>query len=95
MLTSLDPGALEIYSRDDIIGILLEHGTPQVAVWIGREAEFGDYGQDIMTIRLQHISARGLQFCGHRDTWYDTFRVIRCRIWCSSRAHEDLRDLHD
>jgi hypothetical protein len=52
MLASLDPGALEIYSRADIIGILLEHGTPQEAVWIGREAEFSDYGQDNMTINI-------------------------------------------
>jgi hypothetical protein len=52
MLDSLDPGALEIYSRDDIIEILLEHETLQVAVWIGREAEFSDYGQDNMTISI-------------------------------------------
>jgi hypothetical protein len=52
MLASLDPGALEIYSRDDIIEILLEHETRQVATWIGREAEFSDYGQDNMTINI-------------------------------------------
>jgi hypothetical protein len=45
MLASLDPGALEIYSRADIIGILLEHGTSQEVVWVGREAEFSDHGQ--------------------------------------------------
>jgi hypothetical protein len=30
----------------------LEHGTPQTAVWIDREAEFSDYGQDNMTINI-------------------------------------------
>ena len=52
MLTYLNPGVLEIYSRDDIIEILLEHETLQVAVCIGREAEFSDYGQDNMAISI-------------------------------------------
>jgi hypothetical protein len=30
----------------------LEHGTPQTTVWIDREAEFSDYGQDNMTINI-------------------------------------------
>jgi hypothetical protein len=52
VLASLDPGALEIYSRDDIIEILLEHETLQVEMWIGREVEFSDYGQGNMTISI-------------------------------------------
>jgi hypothetical protein len=50
MLASLDPGVLELYSRVDIIGILPEHGTPQEVVWVGREVEFSDHGQDIIAI---------------------------------------------
>jgi hypothetical protein len=30
----------------------LEHGIPQTIVWIVREIEFGDYGQDSMTINI-------------------------------------------
>jgi hypothetical protein len=44
MLASLDPGALEIYSRTYIIGMLLEHGTPHATEWVGREVEFRDHG---------------------------------------------------
>jgi hypothetical protein len=55
MLASLDPGALEIYSRDDIIGILLEYGTPQTTVWVGKEVEISDYGQENMAINIIHL----------------------------------------
>jgi hypothetical protein len=40
MLDSLDPGELEVYSRNNIIGMLLEHGTKQETNWVGREVEF-------------------------------------------------------
>jgi hypothetical protein len=50
MLAFLDPGALEIYSRADIIGIFPEHGAPQTTVWIDREAEFSYHGQDNIAI---------------------------------------------
>jgi hypothetical protein len=50
MLASLDPRALEIYSRADIIGLLREHGTSQAVVWISKEDDLSDYGQDNMTI---------------------------------------------
>ena len=36
MLASHDLCVLETYNRNDCIGILLEHGTPQATVWIGR-----------------------------------------------------------
>jgi hypothetical protein len=52
MLASLDPGAIEIYSRADIIVLLREHGTPQAAVWIDREDEFSEYGQDSMNVSI-------------------------------------------
>jgi hypothetical protein len=52
MLASLDFDALEIYSRDDIIEVLLEHGTPQAVVWVGREAEFSDHGKYIIAINV-------------------------------------------
>jgi hypothetical protein len=54
------PVVLEIYSRDDIIGILPEHGTSQIAVWIDMEAELSDYGLDnkaISTLRLEVYSS--------------------------------------
>jgi len=50
MLSSLNLGVLELYSRDDIIGVLPEYGTPQEAVWVDREAEFSDHGQDNIAI---------------------------------------------
>jgi hypothetical protein len=56
MLASHDPGALETYSRVDFIGILLEHGIPQAAVWVGREAEFCDHGLDNIAISILVIS---------------------------------------
>jgi len=52
MLASLDPGALETHSRDDFIGILLEHGTLQEAVWVGREVEFCDHDKDNIDINI-------------------------------------------
>jgi hypothetical protein len=52
MLASLDFDALEIYSRDDIIEVLLEHGTPQATMWVGREAEFSDHGKYIIVINV-------------------------------------------
>jgi hypothetical protein len=52
MLASHDPGALETYSRADFIGILLEHGTPQASVWVGREVEFRDHGLDNIAISI-------------------------------------------
>jgi hypothetical protein len=67
MLASLDPGVLELYSRADIIGILSEYGTPQATVWVGREVEFSDHGQDniaIRTLRLEVYSLAGIEICG-------------------------------
>jgi hypothetical protein len=67
MLASLNPSVLELYSRVDIIGILSEYGTPQVAVWVGREAEFSDHGQDnivINTLWLEVYSSTGTEICG-------------------------------
>jgi hypothetical protein len=52
MLASLDPGELQIYSKDDITRILLEHETLQSTLWIGMEAKFSDYGKDIMIINI-------------------------------------------
>jgi hypothetical protein len=52
MLASHDPGALETYSRGEFIGILLEHGTLQETVWVGREVEFRDHGLDNIAINI-------------------------------------------
>jgi hypothetical protein len=70
MLASLDPGILNLYSRVDIIGILLEYGTPQAAMWVGREAEFIDHGQDsiaISTLRLEVYSSVGTMVWHHQS----------------------------
>jgi hypothetical protein len=67
MLASLNPGVLELYSRDDIIGVLPEYGTPQEAVWVDREAEFSDHGQDniaISTLRPEVYSSVGIEILG-------------------------------
>jgi hypothetical protein len=52
MVASHDPGALETYSRDDFIGILLEHETWQATVWVGREDEFRDIALDSIAISI-------------------------------------------
>jgi hypothetical protein len=67
MLASLNPGVLEIYSRAGIIGVLQEYGTPQAAVWINREVEFSDHGQDniaIRTLRQEVYSSTGTKILG-------------------------------
>jgi hypothetical protein len=67
MLAVLKPSILEFYSRADIIGILLEHGTPQKTTWIDREAEFSDHGSDIIainTLRLEVHSSVGIKILG-------------------------------
>ena len=50
MLTSLNPSVLDIYSRDEIIGILPKYGTQQEAVWVGKKAEFSNQGHDNIAI---------------------------------------------
>jgi hypothetical protein len=57
MLASLDPSVLELYSRDDVVEIFMEYGTPQQAVWVGREVEFNDHGQENIA-----INTLGLRF---------------------------------
>ena len=67
MLEFLNPSVLELYSRVDIIGILSEYGTPQAAVWVGREAEFSDHGQDniaINTLRAKVYNLVGTEIHG-------------------------------
>jgi hypothetical protein len=55
MLASFNPRVLEISSRVDIIEILMEYGTLQETMWIGREAEFSDYGHDNMNINILRL----------------------------------------
>jgi hypothetical protein len=45
----------------------LEHGTPQTAVWIDREAEFSDYGQDSI-LRPEVYSFVGTKILGMRPS---------------------------
>jgi hypothetical protein len=61
------PSVLELYSRVDIIGILLEYGTQQAAVWVDKEVEFSDHGQDniaISTLQPEIYSSAGTEICG-------------------------------
>jgi hypothetical protein len=67
MLASFGHGALELYSRDDIIGILPEYGTLQTTVWVGTEAEFSDHGHEnitINTLQPEVYSLAGIEICG-------------------------------